>query len=283
MDQIIIAMSGRKQAGKNTLGQFIKQYYAEQQASFQLSNLTQGRDAGYISLEQHQEKADELLTFECSFADALKDFCIDVLGLPYEACYGTEEEKNAPTQYEWDDVPRFIAWKFADDLARKLVAQGKTQDELMDEFYNMRLSQVAVAKGMELPNKLQRSYPCYMDGPMTGRDIMQVFGTDLVRQTFGNVWAKATIRRIKKIGKPFSVITDNRFPDEVETVLTESKGFVIRLTRSPFGLNDVHSSESALDDFDWNRERCFILNNAEMTIEEQNEAIKPVLSEILGF
>ena len=65
--------------------------------------------------------------------------------------------------------------------------------------------------------------------------------------------------------------------------MEEPKGYVIRLTRSPFGLDDIHPSEAALDDFDWNEERCFTLNNADMTLEEQKEAVGPILNEILGF
>ena len=109
---------------------------------------------------------------------------------------------------------------------------------------------------------------------------MQLIGTELIRETFGNVWAKATIRRIKKSGKPLSLITDNRFPNEIEAVLDEPNGYVIRLTRSPFGIDDRHPSESSLDDYDWNRDRCFVLDNAKMSIEEQNEAIVPILKDI---
>jgi hypothetical protein len=267
MDQIIIAMSGRKQAGKNTLGQFICEHYAERRF---VDGIVDGRLTKTIS------HGNPFLseTFQCSFADKLKEFCIDVLGLPKEACYGSDEHKNAPTQYAWEKVPDFYRWKFGSDLvAKDLVAHGTSPNEMMRTFFGC-----------------QRCWPCGIpmanrdklkDGDMTSRDIMQLFGTDLIRQTFGNVWAKATIRSIQKAGKPLSVITDNRFPNEAHAVLNEPKGYVIRLTRSPFGLKDVHPSESALDDFDWNRERCFILDNAEMTIEEQSEAIKPILNEIL--
>lgn len=267
MDQIIVAMSGRKQAGKNTLGQYIRRYYVEQKCSVKSVFSS-------AQLDDH--------TTECSFADNLKEFCIDTLGLPYEACYGTDDEKRAPTQYSWDDVPKFLRWKFADPRAKKLVAQGKSQDLLMDAYYNAQLSQVAQTQGLDLPMHLQLAEPLLQKGAMSGRDIMQLFGTDLIRQTFGNVWANATIRRIKKARKPFSVITDNRFPNEVEAVLAEPKGYIIRLTRSPFGTNDVHPSESALDGFDWDRDRCFVLDNAAMTLTEQEQAIKPIIDQVLA-
>jgi len=268
MNQIIIAMSGRKQAGKNSIGQFICEHYAKQA-------LEQNPNA---SVAPGMENMFLAHTFQCSFADSLKDFCVDTLGLPREACYGTDEEKKLPTEYDWADAPKFLRWKFGDGFARQMVAEGKTQNELMIMYFERM--------GYRQPTRAVPPCPVnpvYMDGKMTGRDIMQIFGTDLIRQTFGNVWARATIRRIKKEGKPFSVITDNRFPNEIEAVLAEPKGFIIRLTRSPFGLNDVHPSESALDSFEWDRGRCFVLDNVDMTIDEQNKVIQPILNEILEY
>ena len=57
MHNIIIAISGRKGAGKNTLGSFIKKLYCD------------------------EYKCNLDSVFECSFADTLKEFCINVLGL----------------------------------------------------------------------------------------------------------------------------------------------------------------------------------------------------------
>jgi len=250
-NQIIIAFSGRKGAGKNTIGSFVGEY-------------------AYESLMNKPASLDDFF-FECSFADSLKEFCINVLGLPEESCYGTDEQKNAPTNYDWETAPYFLRWKFADEDAKRFVAEGLTQNELMDT-YHRRLFE---------PYKGGHANMTYATGKMSGREIMQMFGTDLIRQTFGNVWAEATIRLIERKGRPLSIITDNRFPNEIETVLKQRHGYVIRLTRSPYGLVDAHPSESALDHYDWNKSKCFILDNADMTIDEQNEAVKPILNQIM--
>lgn len=40
------------------------------------------------------------------FADDLKQkVCMDILGLTYEQCYGTDEHKNSQTNYRWDQMP----------------------------------------------------------------------------------------------------------------------------------------------------------------------------------
>jgi len=279
MKQIIVAFSGRKNAGKNTAATFIQSYYVVKYHTRSLGDIH-----GKKRLIQEN-------CFECSFADNLKEFCINTLGLSYEQCYGSDEEKNTPTKYKWEDVPEFLRWKFGDEHAKKLVAEGQTQDELMASFIEALLG---VKEGPKietldydtdfLTSPYLISEPAsvtYKDGFITGREVMQLVGTDLIRQVFGNVWAEATVRTIKKHGKPLNLITDNRFPNEIEAVLNEPDGYIIRLTRSPFGTEDVHPSESALDNYDWSQnDHCYVLDNREMNIEEQNQATIPVIQEI---
>jgi hypothetical protein len=236
--QIIIALSGRKNAGKNTAAFGIKNYF---------------------------DNDDEF--FECSFADDLKEFCINVLGLRHEQCYGSEEEKNSPTKYLWDDVPEYLRWIFSDnEEPRRMVREGCSIDQIISRFYIL---------GGWLEGEKAKT------GPITGREIMQLFGTNLIRNTFGNVWAEATVRRIKRNGKLLSVVPDNRFKNEIEVILKEPHGYIIRLTRSPFGTKDVHPSESELDGYDWNRDKCIVLDNSKMSIEEQNIAIQPIIEKIV--
>ena len=217
------------------------------------------------------EQCRQDITLECSFADNLKDFLIDTLGLRREQCYGNDDDKNSPTEYSWDNTSPFLAWKFG-TRELKPYRSEESYPPLRSDLSTEDLRHCYYGRGYQ---KLGRR-----TGPMTGRDIMQIFGTDLIRETFGNVWAKATIRRIKKAGKPLSVITDNRFPNEIEAVLAEPRGYIIRLTRSPFGNHGIHPSEAALDNFNWTREKCFVLDNAQMTLDEQNEAVISILKQI---
>jgi hypothetical protein len=265
MSQIIIALSGRKGSGKNTVGQFIEQYYIN------CCLRTRSDVETPIGVDSP--------VFICSFADNLKEFCINTLGLSMESCYGSDEQKNAPTQYVWENAPKFLRWKFGDDpLAKHLIKSGCSPDVIMDAFYPKAITGIGACDYP--PDEPDRSK--MKSGPMSGRDIMQLFGTDLIRHTFGNVWAAATIRTIHRNGKPLNVIVDNRFQNEIEVVLKEPKGYIIRLTRSPFGTEDVHPSESALDNYNWNQKKHFVLDNKNMTVEEQNEAIKPILNTIFS-
>lgn len=207
---MIIALSGRKGAGKNTVADYIREYSCEFSGAWSVIR-------------------------EFSFADLLKKFCIDVLGLDEPQCYGTDAEKNTPTKYKWEDTPKWHTWEGASDP----------------------------------------------DGCMTGREVMQIFGTESVRAWFGNVWAEATIRRIRKYNPQIAVIVDCRFINEVRLVLEQPNAYVIRLTRSPFS-GDEHASETSLDGYDWEKDRCFVLDNANLSIEEQNNSIRPILGQIFS-
>ena len=73
---MIIAFAGRKQSGKTSACEFTGNVY---------SQTVQKNCAIY------------------NFADPLKKMCIDILGLTYEQCYGSDESKNEYVNCLWPD------------------------------------------------------------------------------------------------------------------------------------------------------------------------------------
>lgn len=73
---MIIAFAGRKQSGKTTACEFTANVF---------SQTTQQNSAIY------------------NFADPLKKMCIDIFGLTYEQCYGTDDQKNEYVNCKWPD------------------------------------------------------------------------------------------------------------------------------------------------------------------------------------
>lgn len=184
----IIAFAGRKQSGKTSCSQYVSSIlnseYRKKKYAYKIYN----------------------------FADPLKhDVCMNILGLTYEQCYGTDEQKN----------------------------------ELVG---------------------------CFWDGKqLSAREVMQIVGTDMFRRMKTNVWAAATINKIKKDNLDFALIADCRFPNEVEAV-KDVGGLVIKLTRNPF--NSDHASEIALDENNYHVSNFdLIIYNHNLTITEQNEII----------
>lgn len=254
MSQILI-LSGKKQSGKNTACNFIHGYIMRLVGSTRAFNIDEkGRllvASEYKDAEGNRQTGMGILDIErkdddffdwasakmwpfvkaYSFADQLKAAAINIFGLKYEQCFGTNDEKNTYTTIKWSDV--------AFTLPPRTRGQMK-KDGRLNEF-------------------------------MTAREFMQHFGTDICRKIAGDCWVDACYRRIAEDNVPFAIITDGRFPNEMKSA--ERYGAkTLRLTRDPFNGKDQHVSETALDswepeDFD------FYLDNSEMDIQDQNDAV----------
>ncbi len=235
----IIAFSGKKQSGKNTSANFIYAFFLVNSGLFKdiaisprgtiLATKNTDDILREIDINKYYHNVGDIdgdilsLIYKLSsvikiysFADILKkDICMNVLGLTYEQCYGTDEEKNQLTE---------------------LTYQGKQ---------------------------------------LTGRDVMQLIGTDFFRAVKPNVWPEATLQKIVAEQTQIALITDCRFPNEVDAVKNHG-GKVVRLTRQLPSTNEQeeHISEKILDKttYDWSN-FDYVIDNADMSIEDQCKAI----------
>lgn len=109
-------------------------------------------------------------------------------------------------------------------------------------------------------------------GNMTAREVMEVVGTKIFRKIKNNIWVDATIQEIYKDKPDIALLLDNRFPNEVDSVL-KAGGYVIRLTRDPF--HSFAEPEIALDSdrYDWTK-FSQIIDNHDITINQKNDLIK---------
>lgn len=110
---------------------------------------------------------------------------------------------------------------------------------------------------------------------LTAREVMQFVGTDIFRKMKQNVWADATIHKIKLEKPSLALIADCRFPNEVDAV-KKAGGIVIRLTRKPF--ESDHASENALEaqNYDWSN-FDIILDNKDMDVHQQELELISIL------
>ncbi|NBX97541.1 hypothetical protein EB118_14195 [bacterium] len=110
---------------------------------------------------------------------------------------------------------------------------------------------------------------------LTAREVMQFVGTDLFRKMKNDVWASATISKIKSEQPRLAIIADCRFPNEVDAI-KNAGGLIIKLTRNPF--SSTHSSEIALDPDHYSPNNFdLIVDNTSISIPEQNMIIKNFL------
>lgn len=239
MDQKILCISGRKQAGKDTCYRF-------------LHGLLTG--------------SNEVRQFY--FAEPLKRLCVDILGCPEGKVYGTDADKNTAVGHLlWENFPVTV-------LTDGTIVGHKLYN--ICDWGEDKERPIFAEPSILSPGQRPRS------GPMTVREVLQYWGSEIFRRQYQDVWADACIRAIRKSGVPFAVITDCRFPNEVSAA-QRAGGKVIRLSRVVFP-NDTHVSETALDpdQFEW-KNFDIIINNRWMTVEEQCRTLYHVLSESFGW
>ncbi len=240
----ILGISGKKQAGKNTLanyinGRIIKSLGTVKDFGIDLDNggslLIQTTNAsgeigwGIFDVTRKDSEFAEYAERELwpyvklySFADGLKSLCVEFFGLSYNQVHGTDEQKNTKTDLMWEDMPTWGKWSLE-------------------------------------------------EGPMTAREVMQYFGTNIMRKMNEQVHVNHAIKSILSEKSQLAIIPDVRFPNEVEAI-QNAGGKVLRLTRDISDKSkpthcgsmpiDLHSSECALDEesFNWNK-FDFILDN----------------------
>jgi hypothetical protein len=240
MNQLIITLSGKKRSGKNTLsnfiaGSFLKATHQVEKFSvtakgllkYDKCTLTEGtfNEVGFKDVKLY------------AFSDALKRFCIDILGLTYEQCYGDDEDRDSIVNHiEWDTLPLSIR---------------KDYDEV-------------------------KTFPNGREGNMTAREVLQIFGTEMVRSMYHDAWAEGTYKIIKREGFKLAIITDGRFPNEIN-IGKEFDAKSVRLLRD-VSKGDEHLSEIALDGY---KDFSYVLDNRDMTVKAQNEAFQPILKDWL--
>lgn len=212
----LLALAGRKQSGKDSIGQFLVNYVNNESQSIAFY-----RDHNY-----------KLPAKSYWWATPLKEFCIDYLAVPRTLVYGTNEDKNCQVEH--------LTWERFPD--QKLV-------------YDLKNSGLTC------------------NGPMTVREVLQYWGSNILRKAWPDVWTTKCIKDILSDNSvEFATINDTRFPNEVETIHKQG-GKAIKLTRCSFP-QDKHISETSLDkeNFDWNQFDA-VVDNANMSVEQTNQYV----------
>ena len=129
MNSRILAFSGNKQSGKSTSSNFLHGYQMRFHDVVEKFLMNEKGDiiVYTISLDEKGEEvvgagvidvfrtdyeftlyaAQNIWPFVKAFslADPLKVICINLFGLTYEQCYGSDDDKNSPVNIKWEHVP----------------------------------------------------------------------------------------------------------------------------------------------------------------------------------
>lgn len=264
----IIGFAGKKQSGKSTCCNFLlglklhehgicQNVSINKEGNIIVSDIFGEKVSGvdwipltpeYVDVSQLLHNFDPCKVY--AFADPLKEFLINVFGIRREQLYGSDNEKNSETHLRWENMPGVITPQDLDYLE----FDGKVIAD-----YN--LEELGLIK--------------HEPGPMTAREVMQFFGTEVCRKMYGNVWTDTMKRMIKAGGAQLSLISDVRFDNEVHSI-KEDNGIIIGLRR------DMYSSDHASEQI--NFDLCdYVIDNQNMSMEEMLRAVYDIVSKIHPF
>lgn len=239
----IVAISGRKQAGKNTAANvlhglvlerygLVENWEIDGQGNLQVLTRDAIGNLGWGEFDVSRKDADFAAYADpnmwpyvklYSFADTLKWLCTELFNIPHECVWGTDEDKNRLMPHLlWENMPGVVC-------KPNWVSCGNGEYSDLD------------------PRKIGLIE--HEPGPMTAREFMQFVGTEIGRKMFDPIWIEATMKKIQKEQSELAIIADCRFPNEVKAV-EAAGGKVLRLTRAPFK-EDTHPSETAMDGYNF--------------------------------
>lgn len=235
---LFIAISGKKGSGKDEFAKSLM---------------------GYLTVDFNVNEVE--ITH---FADPLKEICVHLFGLDRRLVYGSNADKEQSTTVMWDGFPESVRRKYSvkrevpSEPLIKMAAEMFTSDGMTDVLRT---------------------------GPMTHRELLQVMGTDIFRErVYNNIWAEYPFKQKWYVGEPCDVIAltdvvmiaDCRFPNEVAETL-KNGGLVIRVNRDT-GHKDAHPSETALDEYNWDQDRHFVVDNNGTLQEFREKAFRMAAS-----
>jgi len=257
MNTRILAFAGSKQAGKSTCSNFLHGYQLRAQEVVEDFGITEhGRlfvktnvlqsdgkektEDTYLDINRRDQEFVEWAMYNMwpfvkkySFADSLKDIAINLFGLTHEQCYGTEAYKMQQVPHlRWENMPGVVSNKTS------FYVEG-----VDSEFWNNII--------------------IHENGPMTVRDFLQYFGTDICRRIHDSIWVDRCVNDIKYEEPLLAIIDDCRFENEIRAV-QEAGGKVIGLNRSPY--EDSHASEQVVKE-NWDLFDA-VIDNQDMQINE---------------
>lgn len=232
----LIGLSGQMQHGKDTVADMILRLTAiSDMPPYHIVNGQPVRTYG------------ETLWKTRRFAGILKKMTALVIGCEL-ADLERDEFKNKPLGEEWRrwyfTNPKFVTEYSDDNPTGKLNRYFSSEEEALTELHSEIL---------------------------TPRLILQLLGTEGGRDVIHpNIWVNATLGNLTE--NDFCIVTDVRFPNEVEGI-KKRKGIVVRVVRPSKVSTSTHPSETALNEYqDWD---YVIINDG--TLEDLEEKVIDML------
>ena len=172
-------------------------------------------------------------------------------------------------------VLRHVLENISTELKASLGVFVQSNDYISSEMHNHFISII---------DKLSFSGKSfYEDKTDITRTLLQIYGTDIVKNRFDNkYWIKSLSNRINNSENDVIIITDVRFPDEIDDIssfLKDSYTIPVRIERDidRNSVEHTHISETSLDDYQyW---EYIIDNNG--SLDDFKDSAKLLVNDIL--
>lgn len=180
----IIGISGRKQSGKNTVANFIngtilqsremiRDFFINEDGQLVIKTSDSSGEEGYGIFDvtrkdqtfvQYADKELWPYVKVYHFADYLKDLSINLFGLNAQNVYGSDKQKNEPTELKWEDMPfnedksGFMTNReFLEHFGTKIVRKIKTDAWVSATInkINYENPQLAIIPDVRFPNEVK--------------------------------------------------------------------------------------------------------------------------------
>lgn len=234
----IIGFLGKKQSGKNTCSnilhgmellkrEMIQDYKIVEGKLHVLTSSSDGKiDWGEFDITRKDDQFVAWAEYNMwpyiknyAFADYLKEMCIKLFDIPSECLYGTDKQKQSVIEHlRWENMPGFMDLDLHKACLRNHYGMG------FQDFAKKCIANDS--------------------GPMTSREFMQYFGTEIVRKIYPNAWCNFTLNKIEKEKSEVSIVSDVRFLNEVQAI-KKGGGIIVKLHRNR--TKDLHNSEAGVD------------------------------------
>lgn len=214
----IIAISGKKQSGKDTVGEIIENL---------LNGHTYSPEKGSWNKNTHLNSCFQNVKI-FKFSNKVKQMVSVILNCTLEDLEN-EEFKNT-------EIPELSKYCIISPKISLTSKMFKTKEEGV----NYLISRTDFTK------KQAEELNLIIEVRMTPRKLLQLLGTDIGRNLIHqDIWVNSTLNEIKNSNADVAVITDLRFKNELEK-LQELQTVFIRINRKNTEKN-THISETDLD------------------------------------
>ena len=247
----IIVFCGKKGAGKNLCSNFLHGYQMKAYGLIEDFGLLEDTGSLVVTTKALDENGKESsVTGE-----------IDI----------TREDMEFGEWAAYNMWPFIKNYSFAKELKDICVALFNIPKELVYGTDEQKNTLVEHLRWENMPGLRDEPKRQKWSGPMTAREFMQFFGTEVMRKIYSPVWIERTLKNIQTECPQIAVISDCRFKNEAETMKAVGAK-LIYLTRSTY--QDAHKSENAFEDF---TDFDAVLDNADMSIEESQKALIKII------